>query len=458
MSLHHRQDLTRVRYRTLLAVGLTALLLWPAISQAEPNSASRRGPVAQVVERVKNAVVNIHSERTVQAPSQEELLAMAPSQNRVNGMGTGIIIDPRGYIITNQHVVEDVNLIRIRLCDGGEHVARVVARDGEADLALLKIDAGKPLPVMPLGTAQDLMVGEDVVAIGNAYGYHHTVTTGVVSALKRDVSLNKDMSYRGLIQTSASINPGNSGGPLLNHDGELVGVNVAIRAGAQGIAFAIPVDQMLKVASGMMSVRRRGGLTHGITYLDRADTSGDRLVRSLVVERVEGPASQAGIQKGDVVVKVADQPVTCGLELERAMLDLAAGAKVAVAVRRDNEEKTLELVLKAIGRDVSSVSGGDLIWQKLGLRLAPVGSESVSRSNPHLHGGLSVSEVRGEGVAGKAGIQKGDVLVGLHQWETVTMDNVLFVLSHPDLASFNPLRFYVVRAGQVHRGWLQQVE
>src|SRR5262249_29401120 len=150
------------------------------------------------------------------------MFALAPSQNRVNGMGTGIIIDPRGYIVTNQHVVEDVNVIRIRLSDGSAHNARVLARDQEGDLAILKIDTNRPLPTIPLGTATDLMVGETVIAVGNAYGYEHTVTVGVVSAIKRDVTLNKDISYKSLIQTDASINPGNSGGPLLNINGELI--------------------------------------------------------------------------------------------------------------------------------------------------------------------------------------------------------------------------------------------
>src|SRR5262249_402724 len=174
----------------------------------------RRTPVVDVVERIRAAVVNIHSERTVRGPATDDMLALIPSQNRVNRIGTGIIIDPRGYIVTNNHVVEDVNAIRVRLGDRSAHTAVVIARDGDADLALLKIDTTRPLPVMPLGTSSDIMVGETVVAIGNAYGYEHTVSVGVVSAIKRDVNLNKELSYHDLIQTDASINPGNSGGPL----------------------------------------------------------------------------------------------------------------------------------------------------------------------------------------------------------------------------------------------------
>src|SRR5207245_1309726 len=237
----------------------------------------RRTPVVEAVDRVRAAVVNIRGERTVMGPASEELFPLSPSENRINGMGTGVLVDPRGYIVTNHHVVEDVHVIRVRLGDGSTYSARVLARDPDGDLALLKIDAGRPLPVMPLGTANDLMIGETVIAIGNAYGYEHSVTVGVVSALKRDVVLNKEVSYKGLIQTDASINPGNSGGPLLNVNGELVGVNVAIRAGAQGISFAIPVDSVIKSVAGMISIRKRNGTWHGIVAKDKVLTKADEV-------------------------------------------------------------------------------------------------------------------------------------------------------------------------------------
>jgi serine protease Do len=461
-------------HRTFLAGALVSAALAAALPPARAGD-PRHTPVVDVVKRVKGAVVNIHSERTVQGPASEELFALTPSQNRINGMGTGILVDPRGYIITNHHVVEDVNLIRVRLADGTSVSARVLARDAESDLALLKIDVGRPLPVMPLGTATDLMVGETVIAIGNAYGYDHTVTVGVVSAVKRDVTLNKEISYKSLIQTDASINPGNSGGPLCNINGELVGVNVAIRAGAQGIGFAIPVDSMIRVAADMMSIRKRNGTWHGLVLRDQVDgeaDGGDGEVeatsaktaaatgprRSLVVERVEasGPAALAGLKAGDVLVRAGDQPVTCSLDLERALLDRPAGERVPLVVRREGKEQRADLALLTAER--AAPVAEDMVWRKLGLRLQPVSAELVSHTNQQLHGGLVVAEVRADGVAAKSGIQRGDILVGLHQWEMLTLDNVVFVLTHPDLASFNPLRFYIVRSGQVHRGWIQQVE
>jgi serine protease Do len=411
-----------------------------------------------VVQRVRAAVVNIHSERTVHGPATAEFFALSPSQNRVNGMGTGIIIDPRGYIVTNQHVVEDVNVIRIRLSDGTSQSATVVARSQEADLALLKVDVGQPLPTMPLGTASDLMVGETVVAIGNAYGYEHTVSVGVVSAVKRDVTLNKDVSYKSLIQTDASINPGNSGGPLLNINGELIGVNVAIRAGAQGIGFAIPVDSMIRVVGDMLRMRRRQLTYDGLICRDRVEQTSEGPVRAVVVDRTEpnSPAASAGLRKGDALVQAGNVRVTCSFDVERGLLDRTAGEHVPLLIRRDGKDQHLDLVLQ--GADLARPASLDLVWSKLGLRLSPINAELVSRVNRQLHGGLEVLAVDSEGAAGKAGIRRGDILVGLHQWETLNLDNVAFVLTHPDLASFNPLSFYIVRGGQVRRGWLQQVE
>jgi serine protease Do len=455
----------------LAAVVLTAALCFVPrnLPSAEPTpSASttprrdwalRHTPVVEVVKRVRDAVVNIHSERTVQAGAAEELFAMAPSQNRVNGMGTGIIIDPRGYIVTNYHVIEDVNSLRVRLADGTTTAGKVFARDHDNDLALLKIDVNRPLPTMPLGTATDLMVGETVVAIGNAYGYEHTVSVGVVSAIGRDVTLNKELSYKSLIQTDASINPGNSGGPLLNVHGELVGVNVAIRAGAQGIGFAIPVDTMIRVAGNMLAGRGRGSSASGLLVKDEVRTGREEPpTRSVLVERLDpsGAAAKAGLKRGDVLLKVGDVAVASSLDVERGLLDRSAGDKVALVVRRGDAEQTVELAVETVApRTVAAVPvAGDATWRRLGLRLTPANPEAVSRVKSQLRGGLLVLEVRGGSAADKAGIQRGDILVGLHTWEMLTPENVQYVLNHAELASFGPLQFYVIRAGQFHRGTL----
>jgi serine protease Do len=429
----------------------------------------RRTPIVEAVDRVRDAVVNIHSERAVRPAAGEDLFSNNNSHNRVNGMGTGILIDPRGFIVTNQHVVEDVALIRVRLADGTAANARLVARDSECDLALLKIDVDRPLPTLPLGTTRDLMVGETVLAIGNAYGYENSVTVGVVSAVSRDVSLNKEMSYKALIQTDASINPGNSGGPLLNVHGELIGVNVAIRAGAQGIGFAIPVDTMIRVAGRMLASRApQGGARSrlGLAVKDEVrlappgsnpgETAG---LRSVVVESLDpgSAAARAGLERGDILLAAAETPINASLDLERALFDRSNGERIALRYRRHGQDRTAEIALESLG---------DPVWQKLGLRMRPVGSDAVRiapgvgteglrPSSPQFRGGLVILEVRPDSPARRSGVQRGDILVGLDKFEMLSIDNVQYVLNQNEVSSGQPLKFYVLRNNQLQDGKFQ---
>jgi serine protease Do len=418
------------------------------------RTGARHTLVVAAIDRVRGAVVNIHSERNL-ASTGGEAYSTPSAANRVNGMGTGIVIDPRGYLVTNHHVVEDVTLLRVKLADGSQANAVVVARDPTIDLAVLKIETPYALTVMPIGTAQDLMVGETVIAIGNAYGYEHSVSLGIVSAIKRDVSLNKDMAYKGLIQTDAAINPGNSGGPLVNVNGELVGLNVAIRAGAQCIGFAIPADQMVRTVTEMLRNRRRTYTYDGLFCKDVLEAGADGLVRRVLVERVDAgsPAFAAGIKAGDTMVQAGAAKVATAIDVERAFLDRKVGEAVPFVVNRQGEEKKLELVLASADRAIQTVSTVDVVWQKLGVQLAPIASELVTRFNNELRGGLEVTALNATGPAAKAGIRKGDILVGLQQYETISLDNVTYVLNLPEMAAGN-VPFFILRSGQVRQGKL----
>jgi serine protease Do len=435
-------------------------------SDREVTPGKRRDQVVDVYERVKGAVVNIHSERTV-AGTGDDPFRQGVQPQRVNGMGTGIVLDPRGYILTNFHVVDDVHSLRVRLHDGTPLTARVLATDKEADLALIKIDPSKPLPTISFGTSSDLMVGESVIAIGNAYGYEHSVTDGRVSFKGRDVSLNKDTGYKGLIQTSAPINPGNSGGPLLNVMGEVVGVNVAIRAGAQNIGFALPIDFVIGRASELLGGRRRSGIRHGLVLQDRVtrDATESAVHRAVIVDSVESgsPAAAAGFKAGDQLEQIDDIPVVTSIDLERGLLEKPAGARIALKVTRDHTARDVELVLLP-GKDMMLtaakapvVQPADMVWRRLGVRLSPVGADQVARANPQLHGGMLVTEVAAGGAAAAGGVQKGDILVGLHLWETLNAENVVFVLNHKDFATFQPLRFYLARDGKLRDGWISNI-
>ncbi len=235
--------------RTLLVSLLLVALGPPAGAVAGTGSASRRTAVVEAVEKVQPCVVSISSEKMAASHSRWPLSPEENQRPRVSGMGSGVLIDGRGYILTNHHVVDKVQGIIVQLADGTSYAARVLQFDPVMDVAVLKIDPERTLAAIELGTSSDLMVGETVITIGNAFGYENTVSVGIISALHRDVTLSDDQVYRNLIQTDACINPGNSGGPLINVNGELIGINVAVRAGAQGIGFALPIEVERKRAS-----------------------------------------------------------------------------------------------------------------------------------------------------------------------------------------------------------------
>jgi serine protease Do len=215
-------------------------------STGRSSRSLRETPTVAAIRRASPSVVNLHGQKTIRTTAASMAGGAPDSFRQVNGMGTGVVIDPRGYVITNYHVVEDVNELNVTLHNGEATRADLIASDPQSDLALVKLRGQGPFPTIPRGHSDDLMIGETVIAIGNAFGYVHTSTEGIISALHRDVPVNETQQYRDLIQTSAGINPGNSGGPLLNIDGEMIGVNVAVRVGAQQIAFAIPIDGEMK--------------------------------------------------------------------------------------------------------------------------------------------------------------------------------------------------------------------
>ena len=422
----------------------TCLAIAALVAAAAPLAASeaRRSAIVIAVESQKDAVVNIHGQKTV--PSEGEA---GGEVRRVNGMGTGVVLDSRGYVVTNYHVVEGVKRIEVTLSSGRTVAATLVSHDPRTDLAVIKIDAGAPLQVARIGTSSDLMIGETVLALGNAYGYEHTVTRGIISALHRDVEVSRTQRYDDLIQTDASINPGNSGGPLLNIDGEVIGINVAVRAGAQGIGFAIPIDHVLDVVSQLLSVERLAQTWHGLSV--RADGR-----RGAVVEAVgsRSPAESVGMRAGDLIKQVGDVVVTHQLDIERALLGRKPGERVPVTVVRAGAEERVELSLAARQRDALPL--GERCWQEVGLRLEPMAAAAVQKLQARYRGGLVVVEVREDGPAAEQGIRAGDILVGLHVWETIAIDNISYILDRAEEDHLNPIKFYVLRGRETLFGHL----
>jgi serine protease Do len=420
----------------------------------------RRTPVVLAIQKVQPSVVSIASEKHAGSNSRWPFSPEESQRPRVSGMGTGVLIDARGFILTNQHVVDRVQGIEVRLADGSVYPARVVQQDAAMDVAILRIDAGRALPAISLGSSADLMLGETVIAIGNAFGYENTASVGIISYLGRNVTLADDQVYRNLIQTDACINPGNSGGPLINIDGELVGINVAVRAGAQGIGFALPIDDVKRVVVEMMSTRRLAATWHGLVSTEVARPEG----RSVVLAEVQAgsPAEAAGLRRGDEVVRVGDLPVVTPLDIERGLLDVRPGQRADVVVRRDGKEQAIAIEPQPIGQATLASANADpaaeQVWRRLGLRTVAVPREYVRAVSPSFRGGLFVQAVQPGSPAAKAAIQKGDILLGLNdgvkRWETIRPDNVLFILNRPEVGRAQAVEFYVIRRNEFVQGLL----
>lgn len=449
--------------KRIVELGLSVALILACMAPLSAASTSRETPLVRAIKRARSAVVDIHSEKT---DHSRDALFSTDAGRKVNGMGTGIIVDERGYIVTNYHVVEDVDSLRVTLFDGSTYYAQVISYDRKDDLAIIKINPTRKLTIMPLGTSSDLMVGETVIAVGNAFGYEHTVTSGIVSALGRDVEVNETQAYKNLIQTDASINPGNSGGPLLNLDGEVVGINVAIRAGAQRIGFALPIDNARKVIAKLLSIEQLNHTYHGL--LARDVKTGTQ--QELVVDSVQpnSPAAEAGFQSGDVVVKAGSVPVVDAADFERALLGRGPGEKVAVEIQRASSTETLTLTLEERTQTAKAPSDPPIvvranneettierIWRIMGVKLVALPDGVRNLAGTQYRGGMRVVSVRPGSPAERNGIRRDDILIGLHVWETVSPENVKYVLDHPHGDAFDPLKFYILRGGETLFGYLK---
>jgi len=422
---------------------IVAILLSATPARPVAAAESRRTAIVRAIESTRDSVVNIHGQKLISNPDDDA----GAELRRVNGMGTGVVIDPRGYIVTNYHVVEGVRRIEVTLASGRTTTATLISHDPRTDLAVIKIPVEGSLPVIQIGRSHDLMIGETVLALGNAYGYEHTVTRGIISALHRSVEVSRSQRYDDLIQTDASINPGNSGGPLLNINGEMIGINVAVRAGAQGIGFAIPIDRALDIVTDLLSAERIDKTWHGIA------SHGDQRA-GVVVDSVahDSPAETVGVRSGDIITKIADIPVTSQLDVERALLGRKVGDTVSVTVARTGQETRLEVSLAAARQ--RTVSPEERFWLELGLRVESVPVVKVQKLQSRYRGGLLVTGVRGGGPANEQGIREGDILVGLHVWETISAENITYVLDKSREDNLGQLKFYVLRGRETLFGHL----
>jgi serine protease Do len=403
---------------------------------------------SHLAEVAKPAVVNIRTEKTVQGggkvfrhffgspfggrerdpfrdffgPFEEGPL----KEFKQRSLGSGFIIDKEGYIVTNNHVVEGADQIKVRLANEKEYEATVVGRDPKTDLALIKIEGAKDLVPLPMGNSDAQEVGTWVVAIGSPFGLEQTVTAGIVSAKGRIIGSGP---YDDFVQTDASINPGNSGGPLINMNGEVIGINTAIVASGQGIGFAIPINMAKDIISQLKSKGEvtRGWMGVGIQDLtpelaEYYKVKGETGV--LVTQIFEGdPADKAGIKANDIITAVNGEPVTSSRELSRRIAALGVGQKAEITIMRDGREKTVTVETAKRQEEQTLASKEAESDDKLGLSLQALEPDMAARLGyDEAEKGVLVTGVESGSKADKAGVQQGDLVKEINRKPVAGME------------------------------------
>jgi serine protease Do len=423
-----------IRYMVgaLVIAFITGVGLQMATASKEAPAQLIPGDFSNLAYKVRSGVVNIRTVSTVKQtnaglyeffnnPFGE--FFNSPSRSypdetfKQQGLGSGFIIDGEGYIVTNNHVIENANEIKVKLANEKEYDAEIVGRDPKTDLALIKIDGARGLTPLQLGDSNRLRVGTWVVAIGSPFGLDQTVTAGIVSAKGRAIGAGP---YDDFIQTDASINPGNSGGPLMNMEGEVVGINTAIMSrsgGNNGIGFAIPINMARTIVE---QLKEDGEVTRawlGVVIQDLSPELAeyykiDSEKGVLVTQVYEGdPAEKAGIRANDIITEVDGEKVSSSRELSRKIANLTVGDQVPVTIVRDGKEETISVKLARRVNSEAPVKLGGKPSGNLGLQIAELTPETSKQLGfPEDEKGVLVTRVQPGGKGALAGIRSGDVI------------------------------------------------
>jgi len=401
----------------------------------------RESAVVKAVRAVSPAVVNISSEYEVQGPGNPFYgLRGDPffdsffkdffdhgfeRRQKRTSLGSGVIIDGgRGFILTNEHVIARSGTITVTLKDQREFQARLVGADPDSDLSVLRIDTKDPLPSIEMGNSDDIMIGETIIAIGNPFGFSHTVTTGVVSALNRNIRTEEKV-YLDFIQTDASINPGNSGGPLLNINGDLIGINTAIYAKAQGIGFAIPINKAKRIVADLV---RYGEVIQpwiGITVQNLDEETAAYLKvgakKGVMIKEVEkeSPADKAGIREGDILLSIGKRPFPSMQDYNSAIKDYSAGDTILMTVRRGSDEKTVSIKTTAYPAHRAL----DLAYSLFGIKVEELSAGRFFRGGSTSETGIVISEIDDKSYLARIGVKPGDAVRQIDEMAINNLDD-----------------------------------
>jgi serine protease Do len=351
------------------------------------------------------------------------------------GLGSGVIIDEKGNILTNEHVVNGADKVKVTLSDGREFEAEIKGKDSRSDLAIIKINAHN-LPVVKLGDSDSLKIGQWVVAIGNPFAFalqnpEPTVTVGVVSALHRSLGrvFAHQRDYGNLIQTDAAINPGNSGGPLVNLKGEVVGINTAIfstSGGYQGVGFAIPINSAKRILSKLVEGKKISYGWLGVTvqdlnedlakYFGLADKNGALIAKVLE----DAPAAKAGLKEGDVIKQFDNKPINSVKDLLSIVGSTEAGKKVKIVIMRDKKQMALDIQvgerpedLEAEKEEISEEKGESKVWR--GLKVADLTAEIKKRIRTEEKQGVVITAIEPDSPADESGLTATDIITSINR-------------------------------------------
>ncbi len=373
-----------------------------------------------------------------QPPQQKRSPHQTPKHNAA-GQGSGFIVSSDGYIMTNNHVVADADKVTVQLLDGSEYEAKIIGTDPPTDVALIKIDVDEKLPALKLGDSDQLEVGDWVLAFGNPFGLSHTLTAGIVSAKGRSGMGLSD--YENFIQTDAAINPGNSGGPLVNLDGEVVGMNTAIYSrsgGYMGIGFAIPINMAKNIRQQLI---QDGGVTRGRlgVYIqdlnkDLAESFGINQHEGILVAQVleDSPAEKAGVQQGDVILKLDGEKVTAVASFRNKVAMTRPGSKVELLVLRGESKKKIKATIGAMDADEDGrpISSGEL--SELGISLQKLTADLAEQLGYEGIDGVLISKVEPGSIAARAGIRRGHLIEEVNRKEVETPEQVKRLIKESD--------------------------
>ena len=371
-------------------------------------------------------------------PQQRKTPRKNPHHNEI-GQGSGFIISSDGYIMTNNHVVGDADKVTVQLLDGSEYEAKIIGTDPPTDVALIKIDVDEKLPALKLGDSNKLEVGDWVLAFGNPFGLSHTLTAGIVSAKGRSgIGLN---DYENFIQTDAAINPGNSGGPLVNLDGEVVGMNTAIYSrsgGYMGIGFAIPINMAKDIRQQLI---KHGGVTRGRLGVYIQELTKD-LADSFAIDRHEGilvsqvmedsPAEKAGLQQGDVILKLNGEKVTKIATFRNKIAMTRPESQVELLVLRNGNKKKIKATIGAMDTDENGHPVGSNKLSELGMSLQKLTSDLAEQLGYTGSRGVLVVEVEPGSIAARAGIRRGSLIEEVNREEVETPEQVKALIKKSD--------------------------